>query len=164
MNKLHSWRPCFSIQMGSVGTVFVFRELWSRQEGERMGELRAAFTGWEGGVCLRAESLQSDRTLRNPMDCRPPGSSVHRILQARNTGVGCHALLQGIFPTAGMRARRERMNDILGNGRLHRNLEAGALITGLCRLMPVRAALSHWVAGWSEAAENEEWKWSLSGV
>ena len=57
------------------------------------------------------------------------------------------------------------MNDILGNGRLHRNLEAGALITGLCRLMPVRAALSHWVAGWSEAAENEEWKcWSLSGV
>ena len=57
------------------------------------------------------------------------------------------------------------MNDILGNGRLHRNLEAGALITGLCRLMPVRAALSHWVAGWSEAAENEEWKcWSLSGA
>ena len=46
--------------MGSVGTVFVFRELWSRQEGGRMGELRAAFTGWEGGVCLRAESLQSD--------------------------------------------------------------------------------------------------------
>ena len=29
----------------------------------------------------------------------PPGSSVHRILQGKNTGVGCHALLQGIFPT-----------------------------------------------------------------
>ena len=34
----------------------------------------------------------------NPMDCSPPGSSVHGILQAR-TGVGCHFLLQGIFPT-----------------------------------------------------------------
>ena len=30
----------------------------------------------------------------------PPGSSVHGILQAR-TGVGCHALLQGIFLTQG---------------------------------------------------------------
>ena len=31
------------------------------------------------------------------MDYSPPGSSVHGILQAKNTGVGCHALLQGIF-------------------------------------------------------------------
>ena len=37
-------------------------------------------------------------TLNDPMDCSPPGFSVHGILQARNTGVGCHALLQGIFP------------------------------------------------------------------
>ena len=34
------------------------------------------------------------------MDCSLPGSSVHGILQA-NTGVGCHALLQGIFLTQG---------------------------------------------------------------
>ena len=54
-----------------------------------MGEPRAAFTGWEGGVCLHAESLQSDPTLRSPVDCRPPGSSVHEILQARNTGLPC---------------------------------------------------------------------------
>ena len=33
------------------------------------------------------------------MDCSLPGSSVHGILQAKNTGVGCHALLQGIFLT-----------------------------------------------------------------
>ena len=37
-------------------------------------------------------------TLCNAMDYRPPGSSVHGILQAKNTGVGCHALLQRIFP------------------------------------------------------------------
>ena len=36
------------------------------------------------------------------MDCSLPGSSVHGILQARMLdGVGCHALLQGIFPTQG---------------------------------------------------------------
>ena len=31
----------------------------------------------------RAKSLQSCPTLCNPMDCSPPGSSVHGILQAR---------------------------------------------------------------------------------
>ena len=32
--------------------------------------------------------------------CSPPGSSLHGIL-CKNTRVGCHALLQGIFPTQG---------------------------------------------------------------
>ena len=32
-----------------------------------------------------------------PMDCSPPGSSVHEDFPGKNTGVGCHALLQGIF-------------------------------------------------------------------
>ena len=39
--------------------------------------------------------------MSDPMDCSLPGSSVHGILQARITGVGCHALLQGIFLTQG---------------------------------------------------------------
>ena len=34
--------------------------------------------------------------------CSPPGSSVHRDSPGRNTEVGCHALLQGIFPTQGL--------------------------------------------------------------
>ena len=29
------------------------------------------------------------------MDCSLPGSSVHGVSQAKNTGVGCHFLLQG---------------------------------------------------------------------
>ena len=33
------------------------------------------------------------------MDYSPPGTSVHRDSQGRNTGVGCHALLQELFPT-----------------------------------------------------------------
>ena len=32
-------------------------------------------------------------------DCSPPGSSVHRDSPGKNIGVGCHALLQGIFWT-----------------------------------------------------------------
>ena len=35
------------------------------------------------------------------MDCSPPGSSVHGDSPGKNTGVGCHALLQGISPTQG---------------------------------------------------------------
>ena len=39
--------------------------------------------------------------LCDPMDCSPPGSSVHGDSPGKNTGVGCHAFLQGIFPTPG---------------------------------------------------------------
>ena len=35
------------------------------------------------GPCMHAKSLQSCPTLCDPMDCSPPASSVHGILQAR---------------------------------------------------------------------------------
>ena len=44
---------------------------------------------------------QSCLTLRSPMDCSPPGFSVHGDSPGQNTGVGSHALLQRIFPTQG---------------------------------------------------------------
>ena len=34
-----------------------------------------------------------------------PGSSVHGDSPSKNTGVGCHALLQGIFLTQGFNLR-----------------------------------------------------------
>ena len=40
-------------------------------------------------------------SLCDPVDCGPPGSSVHADSPCKNTGVGCRALLQGIFPTQG---------------------------------------------------------------
>ena len=40
-------------------------------------------------------------TLCDTMDCSSPGSSVHEDSPGKNTGVGCHALLQGIFPMQG---------------------------------------------------------------
>ena len=39
--------------------------------------------------------------LCNPIDCSPPGSSVHEDPPSKNTSLGCHALLQVIFPTQG---------------------------------------------------------------
>ena len=49
-------------------------------------------------VCL---AIQSCLTLYDPMDCSLPGSSVHGNSPGKNTRVGFHALLQGIFPTQG---------------------------------------------------------------
>ena len=45
---------------------------------------------------------QSCPILCDPVDCGPPGSSVHRDSPGKHTGLGCHALLQGIFPTQGL--------------------------------------------------------------
>ena len=50
-------------------------------------------------VCLVTQSCP---TFCDPMDCSPPGSSVHGDPPGKNTGVGCHALLQEIFPTQGL--------------------------------------------------------------
>ena len=42
------------------------------------------------------------RTLCDPVDCSPPGSSVHEDSPGRNCGVGCHSLLQGNLPDPGI--------------------------------------------------------------
>ena len=44
-------------------------------------------------------AMLSRSVLSNSL--RPHGSSVHGDSPGKNTGVGCHALLQGIFPTHG---------------------------------------------------------------
>ena len=49
-------------------------------------------------LCLVAQLCL---TLCDPMDCSPPGSSVHADSPGKNTEVGCHVLLQGIFTTQG---------------------------------------------------------------
>ena len=49
-------------------------------------------------LCLVTQSCP---TLCEPIDCSPPDSSVLGDSSGKNTGVGCHALLQGIFSTQG---------------------------------------------------------------
>ena len=50
-------------------------------------------------MCLVTQSCP---TLCDPMDCSPPLSSVHGDSPGKNNGVGCHTILQGIFPTQGL--------------------------------------------------------------
>ena len=51
-------------------------------------------------LCLVAQSCP---TLCDCMDCSPLGSSIREDSpDKKRTGVGCHALLQGIFPTQGL--------------------------------------------------------------
>ena len=53
---------------------------------------------WVTKYYMHAKSLQSCPTLHS-MDCSPPESKWD--FPGKNTGVGCHALLQGIFLTQG---------------------------------------------------------------
>ena len=56
------------------------------------------FTDVRAVLCLVAELCP---TLCDLMDCSPLGSSVHEDSPGKDTRVGGHALLQGIFPTQG---------------------------------------------------------------
>ena len=49
-------------------------------------------------VCVHPQSCP---TLCDPMDRGPPRLLCPRNSPGKNTGVGCHFLLQGIFPTQG---------------------------------------------------------------
>ena len=58
------------------------------------------FTTDELMLCVLSQLVVSN-SCDTPMDCSLPGSSVHGDSLGKNTGVGCHALLQGIFSTQG---------------------------------------------------------------
>ena len=53
---------------------------------------------WGVCICALSRSVMSDSW---DLDCSPSGSSVHGIFSEKNTRVGCHFLLQGIFPIQG---------------------------------------------------------------
>ena len=54
----------------------------------------------EKSQCVPAALLKSRPTPWDPIDCSPPGSCPWDSPD-KNTAVGCHALLQGIFQTPG---------------------------------------------------------------
>ena len=74
-------------------------------------ETQGLHAGEAGGSCRadRWPDLCAERACRqlgptpcNPVVCSPPGSSVYRVSPGKNTGVGYHALLLGIFPAQGL--------------------------------------------------------------
>ena len=82
-------------RMSTSGEEIILSELLQAQHHIPSGGTKAAnpdkeasranhqLTGNTEDKCVRAKSCQLCPTLCNPMDCSPPGSSVHGILQAR---------------------------------------------------------------------------------
>ena len=76
-----------------------------RVVGLRLGADHTGLYGpWCRNLCkARGKPLclvtQLFPTLCNPVDCSPPGSSVHGDSPGKNAGVGCHAFFQAIFST-----------------------------------------------------------------
>ena len=92
------------------------------------------------------------------MDCSPPGSSFHGDSPGRNTGVICHALLQGIFTTQGTEQASPAPR--------------ASLVAQLVKNSPAMLETWIWSLGWEDPLEKGKathtstlaWKipWTLS--
>ena len=89
----------YNVKVKSLSHFRLFATPWTvaHRAPLSMGFSRQEY--WSGLPLPSPKLLQLYPTLCNPMDCSPPCSSVHGISQARTLELGCHFLLQGIFPT-----------------------------------------------------------------
>ena len=78
-----------------------------------MAKSRFVVTLFPLGMLCCALVTQSCPTLCDPTDCSLLGSSVDGDSLGKNTVVGCHALLQGTFPTKGSKAGLPQGRQIL---------------------------------------------------
>ena len=89
------------------GCIFCGTKMYASGGWRRRGKFKVvgevSVDPWRRWVTCCAGQLvtQSSLALCDPMDCSPPGSSVHGDSPGKNTRAGCQALLQGIFPTQG---------------------------------------------------------------
>ena len=85
---------------------FSKQEYWSGLPFGSTNEVQNSQKYDQEFVRVGTKLLQLCPTLCDPMDCSPPGYSAHGDSSSENTGVGCHALLQGIFLTEASNQRR----------------------------------------------------------
>ena len=83
-----------SIRPVALGGAPLMRKRAGRQKGQRGRDEKE-----RSNRNSKESATQSCPTLADPTDCSPPGSSVHGFPGATIPDLGCHALLQGIFPT-----------------------------------------------------------------
>ena len=78
-----------------IAALFITTQKWTQLTSSLVDELinKMCYV-----LCLVTQSCP---TLCDLMDCSPPGSPVHGGSPGKNTRVGCHGLLQVIFPTQG---------------------------------------------------------------
>ena len=82
--------PSFSIQLCFLSIVkltTVFTSRLSSPLDSKLSECESLFV------------VSHILLFATPSTCSPPGTSTHGIFPGKNTGVGCHFPLQGIFPT-----------------------------------------------------------------
>ena len=79
---------------------------------------------------------QSCPTLCDPMNCSSPGSSVHGDSPGKNTGMGCHDLLQGISSTQGSNPGLLHCRQILYQLSYHVSLESRAVLCLVAQSCP----------------------------
>ena len=84
----HSQSQCFQLKMKINITL----------EREKFYLLEQISLRYKLVCCLGSKLFQH---FCDPMDCSPPGSSVHGIF-GKNIGVGCHFVFQGVFLTQGL--------------------------------------------------------------
>ena len=96
---MSAFRTCFWVQWSQLGMIFtplpqgIFENVWEH------------FWLWLLGMCFSMEKSTSVQLLSS-MCLLMASWTVTRLLSpwnspGKNTGVGCHFLLQGIFPTQG---------------------------------------------------------------
>ena len=88
---------------------------WGCRESDTTEQLSLFELIWGNWDLVQFSSVtQSSPTLWDPLDCSPPGSPVHgSLVEGKTTGVGCHSLFQGIFPTQGLKLHLLHCRQIL---------------------------------------------------
>ena len=128
-------------------------------------------------------------SLCDHMDCSPPGSYIHGVFPGKNTGVGCHFLLQGIFPTQGSslcllqckqifycwaigETHLQNTNSKINNYKCKRMTAAAAKSPQSCRSpgdpidssppgCPVPGILQVRILEWVAISFSSAWKWKV---
>ena len=98
---------------------------------------------------VHAKSLQSCLTLCNPMDYNPPIICPWDSL-VKNNGVGCHALLQGIFLTHGFNLSPQHCRQFL----YHISHQRSPAVKNLLEMQEMQDTLV-WSLGWEGSLEEE---------
>ena len=92
---LTSWVSWFLHPCEVTGSEVEGRSLWQAGSLHQQDAVRDSTEPKSQAECVCM-------ALCNPMGCSSPGSFVHGGFPGENPGVGCHFLLQGVFPTQGL--------------------------------------------------------------
>ena len=118
LSRLELYWSYFCLWIDVWLLIFVAKQWWGSyitgffnahlNSSESISDIHTKFW-WDAGMLLLYSSMcvcvlvtQSCPTVCDPMECSPSGSSVHGDSPGKNSGVGCHFLLQGIFLTQGL--------------------------------------------------------------